>query len=78
MKTENDITNALGLCIYKVFDLYGTVMYRCLDRNCVNSNDINHVWLNVEVVLLILIKIFKGIKMEIYYFQFIVLVVSIK
>lgn len=36
LKTAYDIANALGVCIYKVFDLDGTAMYRCLDCNCRN------------------------------------------
>lgn len=37
LKTANDIANALGVCIYQVFDLDGTAMYSCLDSNCLNS-----------------------------------------
>lgn len=29
LKIANAIANALGVCIYKIFDLDGTGMYRC-------------------------------------------------
>ncbi|HGM8612514.1 TPA: helix-turn-helix transcriptional regulator [Streptococcus pyogenes] len=29
LKTANDIANALGVCIYQIFDLDGTGRYRC-------------------------------------------------
>lgn len=29
LKIANDIANALGVCMYKIFDLDGTGMYRC-------------------------------------------------
>lgn len=29
LKTANDITNALYVCIYRIFDLDGTGKYRC-------------------------------------------------
>ncbi|MDO4710872.1 MAG: helix-turn-helix transcriptional regulator [Peptostreptococcaceae bacterium] len=29
LKIANDIANALCVCIYKIFDLDGTGMYRC-------------------------------------------------
>ena len=32
LKVANDIANALGVCIYQVFDLDGTGRYRCI--NC--------------------------------------------
>ncbi|WP_043037418.1 helix-turn-helix transcriptional regulator [Streptococcus equi] len=32
LKTANDIANALGVCVYKVFDLDGTGSYECV--NC--------------------------------------------
>ncbi len=32
LKTANDIANALGVCIYGIFDLDGTGEYRC--DNC--------------------------------------------
>jgi len=34
LKTANDIANALGICMYKVFDLDGTGEYRCADCVC--------------------------------------------
>lgn len=34
LKAANDIANVLGVCIYKIFDLDGTGMYRCSDCNC--------------------------------------------
>ncbi|KJQ68418.1 transcriptional regulator [Streptococcus mitis] len=36
LKIANDIANALGVCIYQVFDLDGTGNYRCLNCNCGN------------------------------------------
>lgn len=36
LKIENDIANALGACIYKIFDLDGTEEYRCADCDCVH------------------------------------------
>lgn len=29
LKIANDIANALGVCIYKIFDLDGTGRYKC-------------------------------------------------
>lgn len=29
LKIANDIANALGVCIYKIFDLGGTGRYKC-------------------------------------------------
>lgn len=34
LKTANDIANALGVCIYQVFDLDDTGRYRCSSFNC--------------------------------------------
>ena len=36
LKIANDIANALGACIYKIFDLDGTGEYRCADCDCVH------------------------------------------
>ena len=36
LKIANDIANALGVCIYKIFDLDGTGEYRCADCDCVH------------------------------------------
>ena len=38
LKAANDIANALGFCIYKIFDLDDTGRYRCLDCNCEKNN----------------------------------------
>lgn len=38
LKAANDIANALGVCIYKNFDLDDTGRYRCLDCNCEKNN----------------------------------------
>ncbi|MDO5696144.1 MAG: helix-turn-helix transcriptional regulator [Eubacteriales bacterium] len=37
LRTANDIANALGVCIYKIFDLDGQESYSCT-RNCNFSN----------------------------------------
>lgn len=34
LKTAYDIANALGVCIYKIFDLDGTERYKCINCNC--------------------------------------------
>lgn len=34
LKSANDIANALGVCIYKIFDLDGKETYKCHSRNC--------------------------------------------
>ena len=34
LKTANDIANALGVCIYKIFDLDGKETYKCHSCNC--------------------------------------------
>jgi hypothetical protein len=34
MKTANDIANALGVCVYKIFDLDGEETYKCYSCNC--------------------------------------------
>lgn len=34
LKVANDIANALGVCIYKIFDLDGKETYKCHSRNC--------------------------------------------
>lgn len=34
LKTANDIANALGVCMYKVFDLDGKETYKCNNLNC--------------------------------------------
>ena len=34
LKTANDIANALGVCMYKIFDLDGKETYKCHSRNC--------------------------------------------
>ena len=34
LKTANDIANALGVCMYKIFDLYGKETYKSHSRNC--------------------------------------------
>ena len=34
MKTANDIANALGVCVYKIFDLDREETYKCHSRNC--------------------------------------------
>ena len=36
LKIANDIANALGVCIYKIFDLDGAGEYRCADCDCVH------------------------------------------
>lgn len=35
IKTANDTANALGVCIYQVFDLDGEETYKCHDHNCI-------------------------------------------
>lgn len=37
LKIANDIANALGVCMYKIFDLDGTGEYRCNKCDCVYS-----------------------------------------
>ena len=37
LKTANDIANALGVCMYQVFDLDDTGRYRCSKCNCADS-----------------------------------------
>lgn len=37
LKVAIDIANALGVCLYKVFDLDGKETYRCQCCNCVES-----------------------------------------
>lgn len=37
IKTANYIENALGVCMYQVFDLDDTGRYRCLDLDCSNN-----------------------------------------
>ena len=34
LKTDNDIANALGVCMYQIFDLDGEETYKCHSRNC--------------------------------------------
>lgn len=34
LKTANDIANALGVCIYQIFDLDGKETYCCDKGNC--------------------------------------------
>lgn len=34
LKTANDIANALGVCMYQIFDLDGEETYKCHDHNC--------------------------------------------
>ena len=34
LKTANDIANALGICMYQIFDLDGEETYKCHSRNC--------------------------------------------
>ncbi|HES9513771.1 TPA: helix-turn-helix transcriptional regulator [Streptococcus pneumoniae] len=34
LKIANDIANALGVCIYKIFDLDGTGGYKCSSCDC--------------------------------------------
>lgn len=34
LKTANDIANALGVCIYKIFDLDGIGTYKCQNCKC--------------------------------------------
>lgn len=34
LKTANDIANALGVCLYKIFDLDGKETYKCHSCNC--------------------------------------------
>lgn len=34
LKTANDIANALGVCMYKIFDLDGKETYKCHSHNC--------------------------------------------
>lgn len=34
LKTANDIANALGVCMYQIFDLDGEGTYKCHSRNC--------------------------------------------
>ncbi|KSV59695.1 helix-turn-helix transcriptional regulator [Acetivibrio ethanolgignens] len=34
LKTANDIANALGVCMYQVFDLDGEETYKCRSYNC--------------------------------------------
>lgn len=38
LKVANDIAKALGVCIYRVFDMDDTGIYRCSDCNC-RAND---------------------------------------
>lgn len=40
LKTANDIANALGVCIYQVFDLHGTGNYNCSNCNCSQKSSI--------------------------------------
>lgn len=34
LKNANDIANALGVCLYKIFDLEGEGTYKCKGHNC--------------------------------------------
>lgn len=34
LRVANDIANALGVCMYRIFDLDGTGNYRCPYCNC--------------------------------------------
>ena len=34
LKTANDIANALGVCMYQIFDLDGEEKYKYHSRNC--------------------------------------------
>lgn len=34
LKTANDIANALGVCVYQIFDLDGEETYKCHSGNC--------------------------------------------
>ena len=34
LKTANDIANALGVCMYQIFDLDGEETYKCHSHNC--------------------------------------------
>ncbi len=34
LKVVNDIANALGVCIYQIFDLNGEETYKCQHCNC--------------------------------------------
>lgn len=34
LKTANDIANALGVCMYEVFDLDGRETYKCNSLDC--------------------------------------------
>lgn len=34
LKVANDIANALGVCMYQVFDLDGEETYKCQSCNC--------------------------------------------
>ncbi|WP_308749265.1 helix-turn-helix transcriptional regulator [uncultured Anaerococcus sp.] len=34
LKTANDIANALGICMYQIFDLDGEGTYKCHSRIC--------------------------------------------
>ncbi|WP_242848705.1 helix-turn-helix transcriptional regulator [Neofamilia massiliensis] len=34
LKTANDIANALGVCMYQIFDLDGEETYKCHSSNC--------------------------------------------
>ena len=34
LKIANDIANALGVCMYQVFDLDGEETYKCCSCNC--------------------------------------------
>lgn len=36
LKTANDIANALGVCMYQIFDLDGEETYSCNSCKCVN------------------------------------------
>ena len=34
LKTANDISNTLGVCMYQIFDLDGKETYKCHGHNC--------------------------------------------
>lgn len=42
LKTANDIANALGVCMYQIFDLDGTGEYRCDNCDCI-IKDIDYI-----------------------------------
>jgi len=42
LKIANDIANALGVCIYEIFDLDGTGEYRCDNCDCI-IKDIDYI-----------------------------------